>query len=90
MCGSTFELAGLQISITMNGLQWRIDPASVSPGIEFLSIAVPVPTSRSLWRLLGFIGFAFTVLLLPVRYLGFARIHQARYHAEVYRRFSTG
>jgi hypothetical protein len=71
-----FEWCGFQFHLDHAGLSWRITPSTLDIW-NSIAKSNPQPTARSLWRVLGFANFAFTILQLPTRILGPARLHQA-------------
>lgn len=71
--GGEFEYCGFHFHITRNGLEWKIATATLSTWVSICDTHQLPTTPRTLWKLLGFLSFAFTILCLPIRYLGLWR-----------------
>ena len=75
--GEAFVFCGLELKLTNLGLEWRVDPAIMSLWSQILSQKLP-RTPKTLWRLMGFFQFVFTILGLPRVWLGPARKAQSK------------
>lgn len=71
-----FEYCGFEMFVSLDGIQWRIAKTTLDPWLERTTCALEC-TRRSLWRLLGFLTFAYTVLGVSSRLLGGGRHIQA-------------
>ena len=71
-----FDYCGFQFCTTINGVLWRIAKATLDPWLEICRQKLH-PTPRNLWRVLGFLTFAFTILERPFRLLREGRKAQA-------------
>lgn len=67
---SQFEFCGFEIRTTLHGVEWRIAPELVQSWKELAPLLSASPTPRTLWKVAGYLQFAFTVLELPARPLG--------------------
>lgn len=80
---SHFDWCGLTLAITLNGIQWMVASSALDPWLQFLSMGHVPTTARSLWRLLGFLEFAYSAVVRPTRVLGIARAAQASFANNV-------
>lgn len=72
---SIFTYCGFQLRFDASGLSWRVDPDTILSWNKITDLGL-VPTPRSLWALCGFLYFVCTILVLPIRRLGYLRSFQ--------------
>ena len=75
--GSTCEYCGFELAVSANGVAWRIGKSTFTTWYT-ISKEPMCFTLKTIWRLLGYLTFAYTILELPFRWLGYGRSFQSQ------------